>query len=281
MKFSVTSVIIPDLDVGETCQLLQRLGFDGVEWRVRYTPPNAEGFSMWGRHKTDLSPDNIASEAKTVRRITEDYGLSIPMIASNVTADDTETIKKLADGAALLGNVPIRVGAPTRYDGTRSYWELYDEAVQAYGHALEILRAAGQRAIVEIHGGTILVSASFAYRLLSNFSSSEIGVIYDVNNMAKDGFETFKMGIELLGEYLWHCHAGGWRPVPQSVNSGETLWTYEGCNLSESILDIRQFVSDLMASGYDQFISIEDFRDIGYDEKLLPQLNYLREVVAS
>ena len=30
MKYSVTSVILPDLDVVETCQLLQKLGYDAI-----------------------------------------------------------------------------------------------------------------------------------------------------------------------------------------------------------------------------------------------------------
>ena len=62
MKYCVTSVILPEFDVPETCALLQELGYDGVEWRVRYTPEQAigQGFSMWGEHKTGLSPANLA-----------------------------------------------------------------------------------------------------------------------------------------------------------------------------------------------------------------------------
>ena len=72
MKYSVTSVILPDLDVAETCRLLQDLGYDGVEWRVRYTSPETQGkgYSFWGRHKTDLSPANLAERAQEVARIT-------------------------------------------------------------------------------------------------------------------------------------------------------------------------------------------------------------------
>ena len=279
MKFSVTSVVLPDLDVLETCRLLQRLGFEGVEWRVRYTPPDAKGYSMWGAHKSDLSPDNIGRRAKEVRRITEDHGLAMPIVASNARADELETIRKLAEGAALLGNVPVRVGAPRGYDRTRPYAALYDEAIDAYGKALEVLKAAGQTAIIEIHGGTIMVSASLAHRIVSRFAPADIGVIYDANNMAKDGFETFRIGMELLGPYLKHCHAGGWRPVPGERRSDGTLsWKYEGCDLSDSILDIPQFVADLRAVGYKGFVSIEDFRPIDHERKLAPQIAYLRRL---
>jgi sugar phosphate isomerase/epimerase len=282
VKVSATSVILPDLDVVETCNLLQRLGYDGVEWRVRYTPKDAKGYTMWGAHKSDLSPDNIGERAAEVRRITEDHGLGMPIIASNVTADDLETIRKLADGAARLGGVPVRIGAPSRYNRTRLYEHHYQEAIEAYGKALEVLRAEEQSAIIEIHGGTIMVSASLAYRIVSQFSPQEIGVIYDVNNMAKDGFETFRIGMELLGPYMKHCHAGGWRPAPGERRRDGTLdWTYEGCDLAESILDIPQFVADLNAVGYTGFVSIEDFRPIDHEHKLATQIQYLRTLSGS
>jgi sugar phosphate isomerase/epimerase len=284
MKYSVTSVILPDLDVVETCQLLQELGYDGVEWRVRYTRPQAigKGYSYWGEHKTDLSPANLAEKAGEVAQITADHGLEIAAIASNLRADEYEEIKRLADGVARLGKVPIRLGAPRGYDRTLPYPALYAEAVEVYGRAIELLKPYGLKAVIEIHGGTIMVSASLAYRIASNFRPAEMGVIYDVNNMAKDGFETFRIGLELLGDYVQHCHAGGWRPVPgERKDDGTLIWGWEGCDLSDSILDIPLWISDLKAVGYGGFISIEDFRPIDHREKLRPQIEYLRKIEAS
>jgi sugar phosphate isomerase/epimerase len=286
MRYSVTSVILPDLDVVETCQLLQRLGYDGVEWRVRYTRPEAigKGYSYWGAHKSDLSPANLVQRAPEVARITAEHGLEIAAIASNLRATELEDIRRLADGVARLteagmGSVPIRLGAPRGYDRTVPYQDLYEEAVEAYGRALEILRPYGLKTVIEIHGGTIMVSASLAYRIASNFSSQEMGVIYDVNNMAKDGFESFRLGLELLGDYVQHCHAGGWQPVAKGRREDGTLeWEWEGCDLSDSILDIPLFLSDLEAVDYQGFISIEDFRQIDHEQKLRPQIEYLRSL---
>lgn len=278
MKYSVTSVILPDLDVAETCALLQELGFDGVEWRVRYTKPEAagKGYSFWGGHKSDLSPANIADKAEEVARVTADHGLAIPGIAANLSASELDDIKRLAEGVAKMGSIPIRVGAPRGYDRTANYNVLYDEAVDAYGNVVETLKPFGLRVLIEIHGNTIMPSASLAWRIASNFTPEEMGVIYDINNMAKDGFETFRIGMELLGDYLQHCHAGGWWPVPgEPGGDGTVQWDYKGCGLAESILDVPQFMNDLAAVGYDGFISIEDFRQLDYREKLAPQLAYL------
>ena len=281
MKYSVTSVILPELDVSETCALLQELGYDGIEWRVRYTPEEAvgQGYGMWGEHKSDLSPANLARKAHEVSRITAEHGLEIPAIAANLRCDELDEIRRLADGVARLGPIPIRLAAPSGYDRSANYNTLYARAVDAYGQALEVLQPYGIRCLLEIHGGTLLPSASLAYRLASNFQPEALGVIYDVNNMAKDGFETFRLGMELLGPYLQHCHAGGWKPVPgEPDEKGTVPWTYDGCDLAESILDIPQFISDLKAVGYRGFISIEDFRAMDPREKLKRQLDYLKSL---
>jgi sugar phosphate isomerase/epimerase len=283
MKYSVTSVILPELDVAETCRLLQELGYDGVEWRVRYTPADAagKGYSFWGAHKTDLSPANLVARADEVARITADHGLAIPSIAANLRCDELEDVKLLAEGVARLGNVPIRLGAPTGYDRTANYNDLYEQAVEAYGKAIAVLKPFGLRAIIEIHGNTIMVSASLAHRIVSNFSPDEMGVIYDINNMTRDGFETFRIGMELLGDYMQHCHAGGWRPVEKGRREDGTLdWDLEGCSLAESRLDVPLFMADLKAVGYQGFISIEDFRDMDPREKLSTEIAYLRRVEA-
>ena len=55
-------------------------------------------------------------------------------------------------------------------------------------------------------------------------------------------------------------------------------WSYEGCDLSDGILDVPQFIADLQAVGYQGFVSIEDFRNMGHEQKLTPQIGYLRRL---
>ena len=58
-----------------------------------------------------------------------------------------------------------------------------------------------------------------------------IGVIYDVNNMAKDGFETFRIGMELLGPHLQLVRGAGTSPA--NPMGGDRHWSYDGCDLAE------------------------------------------------
>ena len=156
MKYSVTTVLLPEYDLEETAELLSRLGYDGVEWRVRRIPEGQRGqpYSPWGNVKNDLPPERFAAEGERLRRVCADYGLAIAGIASNAACTDLDDVRLLAEGCAACGASFFRLGAPTGYNRTRPYPELLQEAVDAFGAALEITRGYGVKPVVEIHMGT-------------------------------------------------------------------------------------------------------------------------------
>ncbi|MCK5380622.1 MAG: sugar phosphate isomerase/epimerase [Candidatus Latescibacteria bacterium] len=279
MKYCATTVAFPQFDMRETAELLSRLGFDGAEWRVRRIPEAEKGkpYSPWGNHKNDLSPDNLKARADELKAIGKEYGLAIAGLAPNIQADQLDDIRLLAEGAVACGAPFFRVGAPRGYDRTANYNDLYDEAVRAYEKALEISRSYGVRILLEIHGGTIMVSASLAHRIVSKFDPKDIGVIYDTNNMTKEGFETYRIGLELLGPYLAHSHVGNHTPHPEKTLADGTLeWAWEGAGLAAGLTNYPQVMADLKAVGFDGFISIEDFREMDAEKKLREGIGYLK-----
>jgi sugar phosphate isomerase/epimerase len=281
MKISVTTVMLPHLDLKQTCELLKKLGYDGMELRVRRFPAERanETPSPWGRHLTDLSPDNILERADEVKSIAKEYGIEIAAFASACDASDLDHARLLAEGAKAVGCPAIRLGC-RGYNGTVNYNELYDEAVRNYEKALEITRQYGVKVLVETHGGTIHVSASLAHRIVSNFDAKDIGVIYDPQNMVSDGYETTQLAIELLGDYLAHIHAGGHKPVPNPPNEkGIITWSWPGCPMAEGLYDYSKMVSALRKVNYKYFISIEDFRgEISAEERLDECIKFLRSL---
>jgi sugar phosphate isomerase/epimerase len=281
MRISATSVMLPHLDLQQTCELLSDLGYDGVELRVRRLPPERakDDPSPWGRHLTDLSPDNILARAEEVKSAASDHRLQIAAFASACSASDLEHVKLLVEGAQAVGCPAIRLSC-RGYNGTTNYHEIYAEAVENYGKALEITRPHGIKVLVEMHGGTIHPSASLAHRIVSNFDAEDIGVIYDPQNMVKDGFETIQLALELLGDYLAHIHAGGHRPVPGEPNEkGIVTWSWRGCPMSEGLYNFPKMVECLRKVGYTGFISVEDFRgDISPEERLRNAIAYLRSL---
>jgi len=281
LKYSATSVFMPEFTLEQTCALLKKYGYDGLELRVRYytgdpkAPP-----SPWGRHVTDVSPDNVSARAGEIKAVLAAHGLALASFASNASATQLDVVKKLAEGAAATGCPLVRIGAPRGYQGDVNYFVLYDEAVSAYKKVLEITRANGVRCLIEIHGGTIFVSASFAYRLLSNFDPADIGVIYDPQNMVADGYETTPMALDLLGDYLAHLHIGGHKCVPGKPDANGTVpWSYPACRLEEGRYNYPQLLAELHKRRYAGFISVEDFdSERTPEQRLADAMAYLRKI---
>src|SRR5690349_7728057 len=126
-----------------------------------------------------------------------------------------------------LGAKSIRIGFPA-YDRTRNYNELFREAHRFLDEVIPIGQQYQVKPLIEIHMRSIAVSAGLAYRLVEDFDPAMIGVIYDPGNMVFEGYENYRMGLELLGEYVAHVHVKNmeWSKGPASDGS-TSLWV---CN---------------------------------------------------
>eukprot|EP01045_Picozoa_sp_COSAG04_P005930 COSAG04_NODE_283_length_18154_cov_432.957020_8_plen_234_part_00 len=185
---------------------------------------------------SDVSPTNVLGKADEIKQLLADHGLSCCAFAASCEASELDEVRLLAEGAAAVGCPLVRLGC-RRYpaDGSLDYNEMFDEAVAHYAAALEVTRSFGVKIIVEMHGGTLHPSASLAHRIVSNFSSDNIGVIYDPQNMVMDGFETTPLAIQLLGDYLAHVHIGAHEPIRGELNAdGVRQWTFRRTSMCKS-----------------------------------------------
>jgi sugar phosphate isomerase/epimerase len=283
MQYSATTVFLPDLTLVQQADLLSRLGYDGIELRVRRVPADLRAKaqpSSWGYHRSDLTPENFAAKAPEIRQVLADHGLALAGIASAVSCTETEHLKLLVEGAVAAGAPFVRVGAAAGYkaDGSQDYWQVYGETVAGFARTLELTRGTGVKIVLEIHGGTIHCSASLAHRVVSHFNPAEVGVIYDPQNMVKDGFETTALAVQLLGPYLAHCHVGAHRPLPPTEHdaSGTAIWKWEGCPMADGLYHFPTLIAQLRKVGYRHFISIEDFRPLPAEDILAEAIRYLR-----
>ena len=283
MKLSLTSVMLPRWDLETTFAKLAAHGYEGIELRCRYNPedPDAEP-SNWGRHLTDVSPDNIAAKAAQIRDLSQQTGVRVCALAPNFTCDQTEIIDKIFNGALAIDpdNPPlIRIGAQ-RHDRSRPYLPQFLDARAGFAHLVERARDSGIKIIYEIHVGTIAVSASRAIELLNNFDPNHIGAIFDVPNMIRVGLEDSKMGLELLGPYLAHVHIGNATPVQtQRDATGSMHWQWDFCDLREGMADIPQIIQDLKDVGYQGYISLEEFGPGDDEKKISGEGAYLKELM--
>jgi len=125
---------------------------------------------------------------------------------------------------------------------------------------------------VETHHLTIAPSASLAYRLVSHCHPDQIGVLYDPGNMVHEGYEQFKMGLELLGPYLAHVHVknAAWSQTGKRED-GTAAWRCEWSPLAGGVVDYRRLLQDLKSVGYDGYLGIEDFSGHYESKEMLRQ----------
>jgi sugar phosphate isomerase/epimerase len=276
VKLAVFSVSLPDWTPEEAGRNLAALGYDGVEWRITDDAPRATpGF--WQGNRCTFPLSSFVEDAPRIRALTEDAGLAIPAVASYVKAGDRENVERVLRGTAALGAPMVRIQVP-HYDGQVSSIPLWEQARRDYRDVAEIARSHGVKALVEIHHGTIVPSASAARRFLDGFDPDAVGVIYDPGNMVWEGHEQYRLGLETLGPYLAHVHAknSAWRQSGRRADDS-LGWQATWAPLDAGIVDLPQLFTTLRQVGYDGWISVEDFTtERPLMERVEKNLRYLR-----
>jgi len=261
MKLSVFTVATPDLAPEELAKAAADASIESIEWRFKEVPADAaeEEPSFWRHNRCSMDPGGTREDWLSFREAADKYERRSLAVVPYLTCGDVEATEKVMQAAKLIGASFIRAGIPG-YDRKRNYNELYDQAVQ-YLHEVEELAAAyGVKALVETHHLTIAPSAGLAHRLVSHFNPQHIGVLYDPGNMVYEGYENYRMGLELLGPYLAHVHVknGGYRKAP-SEDGASAVWSAEWSPLSQGAVPWKQVIQDLQSVGYDGYYGIEDF----------------------
>jgi len=188
-----------------------------------------------------------------------------------------EEVERVMRAAQMMDSPRIRVNAP-RYDRTRDYGDLFAETVEHLREVENLARQYGIQADLEIHMGNMIPSAGLAHRLISQFDPEIVGVIYDPGNMVHEGFENWRMGMELLGPYLHHVHAKNavWERV-ETLEDGTITWQCNHASVRKGVANWHEIMDDLKAVGYDGWISFEGFSaDEPTWEKCRSNLAYLK-----
>ncbi|MBV6716194.1 sugar phosphate isomerase/epimerase family protein [Paenibacillus chitinolyticus] len=260
MKLSVFTVATPELSPEQLAAAAKEAGISGIEWRYKEIPPEMAGEtpSFWRNNLCSIPPEWDDAELSRFRDAAARYGLRSLSVTPYLGAGDLEGTERVLDAARRLGASFIRLGVH-RYDRTRNFRELF-ELQRAYLREAEALcRQYGVKGLVETHHVTIAPSASAAYRLVEGLQPEHIGVLYDPGNMVYEGFENYRMGMEILGPYLAHVHVknGGW--APGADENGMTRWVSAARPMNRGMADWRQVVADLRAVGYTGWLGVEDF----------------------
>ncbi|GAB2533040.1 sugar phosphate isomerase/epimerase family protein [Gracilibacillus alcaliphilus] len=255
MKFSVFTVMAPDTTPEEMILYLKETGYDGVEWRFKETPEEVkqQATSFWGNNLCTIDPSITDAEIERLAKLGSDNGIDVFSVTPYLTSGDLQATERVLEVAQKFGASSIRVGVP-RYDRSKNYLDLYKEAVSYLQEVEQMCKQYKVKGLVETHHETITPSAALAYRLVQSCNPDHIGVLYDPGNMVHEGYENYRMGMELLGDYLAHVHVKNAKWKQHDGN-----WQVEWALLDEGVVNWAQVLADLKAVGYDGNIGMEDF----------------------
>lgn len=282
MKISVFSGTLPHCGIDETLELLKECGYEGVEWRFAKPGSYPEGTapSYWGRNLSTVDASAGEAELARIRQATREKGLDIVNLGAYIACGDVEATISGMNAASQLGSPFLRIGVPM-YNRFRSYAEQLEEGRTYLRKVQDISRSFGVKGLVEMHHGNIACSASLARRLVEGFDPSCIGVIYDPGNFVFEGFEPYRIGLELLGEYLAHVHVKNaiWQPTGAegwSKGTHAPLWRAGFHRIESGIVHWPDIIAALQEAGYEGWLSVEDFSGFPpYREMLLQTRAYL------
>ncbi|MEK3719954.1 sugar phosphate isomerase/epimerase family protein [Paenibacillus sp. FSL H8-0034] len=284
MKLSVFTVVTPDLTPEELAAAAKEAGIEGIEWRFKEVPQDAkdESPSFWRNNLCSIDPSATDAELDRFASAARNNGLQTVSVTPYLQAGDLKSTERVLQVAQKLGASTIRVGVPS-YDGTKHYNELFQLASEYIKGVEPLAKQYGVKCLVETHHNTITASASAAYRLVSNSDPAHIGVLFDPGNMVHEGYENFRMGMELLGPYLAHVHIKntGWKKADVREDGSQAWTSYWEPNL-QGIVNWRQVLTDLKAVGYDGYLGVEDFSGLYGSKELLKKYGeQTREILAS
>jgi sugar phosphate isomerase/epimerase len=273
MRFGVFTVGLPELTPEEAAEALAGAGYDGVEWRVTHVPEvvRDEPPSFWRNNRCTFEPD--LAEAVRAREVARAAGLDVIGLGTYLKVGDLEATGAAMRFAREAGAPQLRVGVG-RTDGVARYSDLARLTRDHLERVQELAAEHGLKALVEIHHRTVIPSASMAERLVRGLDPERVGVIVDAGNMAREGFEDYRYGLEILGPYVAHVHVknSAWRR-PDGGGVWEPAWS----PLDDGVVDFEAFFTALAEFGYDGWVVVEDFSDARpARQALVHNLGFLR-----
>lgn len=275
MKFAAQYGLQPNLTFDETIARTRKAGYDGIELS---TTGFLEGR---GRPLEERELDTLLAGARQCGDAARKAGLEIIGFAppyfslSYFEAPVFENYYRLAQA---MGSPSLKIYG-TLYKPDQGYWPLFKKNQAMLKTLLRYGEKYGVRSLLELHFGTLNESCSAAYQIMKDFDPQLIGVIHDPQNMVIAGKETWRIGLEILGDYLAYVH---WKDSCFE-RSEQGAWNWKLTRLGEGLVNWPDFVQALKATGFAGYLCNENRMEkegVPSEEYLEGELAYMQSLVA-
>ncbi len=281
LRLAVFTVQTYDLTPEEAAAEMQRLGYDGVEWRVTNLPSEIPANrNYWNGNVCAFEIDRIEAEAARLQALSTAHGLALPTLGTYLDCRKLDLIDACLRAAAAVGAPMLRV-SPPGWDHSVPWHAAFAEAIELWRPVVDLGRKYGVRILAELHHNSLLPSASAMRRFVEHFEPESVGVIYDPGNMVHEGWEHPDLSIGVLGPYLAHVHVKNARWLLAGEDQGTARWRGEMCRLTEGQVVWPDILKALQRQGYDGWFATEDFGVGDTREKLAANVATLREWAAA
>lgn len=260
MKYAFFTVSSPTVTLEELAPQLEELGYNGWELRVVDEPPDPKGMEFWHGNRSTVSASTFIGEVPRLKDLSEKHGLELPNLGTYVRSnDDWADIEQAVANAVAIGAPSLRINVP-QYTSDQAFMPIWNQAHEDFKRIEQLAAQNNVRALIEIHMGTICPSASAARMFVEGMDPKHIGVIHDAGNMVYEGFENYRLGLEMLGDYLALVHVKNATVFPFKTRQDTTVeWRTKFWPMHQGVADIRALIGALLDIGYDGWISFEDF----------------------
>ena len=246
MKLAGHTMGMPRLDIYGCIDLVEDLGFDGVE--VRVAP--------------DGQLDDLAYEAslgERVRAHARGKGVEIccltpyyqDLLDPAVRDDRIAGLQRVVDMARDLGCGLVRAhGGPAIPEG-QDPETARDTIAVGLREIGEYAAERGVRIAVETHGGSGTYSVTEMADMMRRVAHPAVGVLFDIAWTYRAGEETVDETLELLGDHIVHCHV---KDFPGPGRDGDfrlQMLPGAGC------LPWSELLAGLVAHGYAGYLCDE------------------------
>jgi sugar phosphate isomerase/epimerase len=261
------SPVLPRMTPTQAVGAVKAAGYDAIFWKVKA----ASGKTVVPIHvngENDCLIENSPAGFAEARRICEDAGLKINGLAFGRELQDVDRpdeIAKALDLAEIAGAEHVRI-IGIHLGDERSYTSAYDWTVRLCEAHVKAKQGRNVKTLLHQHYGTAVPSAALLHRVLSQFDPNSIGCIYDVGNMTVEGYEDYRIGLEILGPYVGDVHLKNSRYFSSDKGGArERDWA----PLNDGMLDLPRLFQALERSDYRGWVTMSDFSPTDDETRML------------
>jgi len=274
MKLVLYTLLTSDFSIEESIALAVKCGFDAVDIRMHES----------GIHLVE----NVSlQETARIKALVDEAGLEVSGVSSYFSIGVEEEswgqmrqgLEYAMDVCKTLGGKFLRCSGPKVLIN-----DSYETARQLFRkQAIEINELARQKEIIltaEQHCITLFSSAGQVLDMMRDLNLSNLGIVFDPANSLLEGYERSSIQITMLQDLIKAVHVKNF-----STKEATEIGLYDSIpvleqRLDQGLLNWPQIISQLKKSGYDGYITLEDFAKFDtVEEKLLWDRQYLQELI--